>query len=113
MIYLTLHKHHPKITGKSPYGTPRKEQPYGLISSPPRRPRIYLAVRRLSLFRSALFNRPELGRDKKDEESSKIVTSPYNRTAETRFGGRKSENIISSFEGIREDSDSIPQLRLY
>ena len=56
MIYLTLHKHHPKITGKSPYGTPRKEQPYGLILSPPRRPRIYRAVRRLSLFRSALFS---------------------------------------------------------
>ena len=28
------------------------------------------------------------------------------RTAEAVFGGRKSENIISSFEGIREDSDT-------
>ena len=31
------------------------------------------------------------GRDKKDAESSKIVTSPYWRTAEAIFGGRKSE----------------------
>lgn len=41
MIYLTLHKHHPKITGKSPYGTPRKEQPYGLILTP-RAARVYI-----------------------------------------------------------------------
>ena len=54
-----------------------------------------------------------LGRDERDAEASKHDSSPYNRTAETRFGGRKSENIISSFEGIREDSDSIPQIRLY
>ena len=36
------------------------------------------------------FSRPETGRDKKDAESSKIVTSPYKRTAEAIFGGRKS-----------------------
>ena len=30
------------------------------------------------------------GRDKKDAEASKIVTSPYKRTAEAIFGGRKS-----------------------
>ena len=53
------------------------------------------------------------GRDKKDAESSKIVTSPYWRTAEAIFGGRKSENIILSFEGIRKDSDIIQQIRLY
>ncbi len=53
------------------------------------------------------------GRDKKDAESSKIVTSPYKRTAEAIFGGRKSENAISSFEGIRKDSDIIRQIRLY
>ena len=64
-------------------------------------------------FSVCAFSRPEPGRDKKDAESSKIVTSPYKRTAEAVFGGRKSENIISSFEGIREDSDSIPQIRLY
>ena len=112
MIYLTLHKHHPKITGKSPYGTPRKEQPYGLILSPPRR--VYIGrCGGFRFFGLRFFSRPESGRDKKDAESSKIVTSPYKRTAETVFGGRKSENIISSFEGIREDSDSIPQIRLY
>ena len=59
------------------------------------------------------FSRHEPGRDKKDAESSKIVTSPYLRTAEAIFGGRKSENIISPFEGIRKDSDIIPQIRLY
>ena len=53
------------------------------------------------------------GRDKKDAEASKIVTSPYKRTAEAIFGGRKSENVISSFEGIRKDSDIIKQVRLY
>ena len=55
----------------------------------------------------------ETGSDKKDAEASKIVTSPYKRTAEAIFGGRKSENIISSFEGIRKDSDIIKQVRLY
>ena len=30
------------------------------------------------------------GRDKKDAEAPKFVTSPYKRTAETVFGGRKS-----------------------
>ena len=64
-------------------------------------------------FSVCAFSRPESGRDKKDAESSKTASSPYMRTAETRFGGRKSENIISSFEGIREDSDIIPQIRLY
>ena len=64
-------------------------------------------------FSVCAFSRHEPGRDKKDAEASKSVTSPYNCTAEAVFGGRKSENIISSFEGIREDSDSIPQIRLY
>ena len=36
------------------------------------------------------FSRPGSGRDKKDAESSKIASSPYKRTAETVFGGRKS-----------------------
>ena len=36
------------------------------------------------------FSRPETGRGKKDAESSKSVTSPYNCTAEAIFGGRKS-----------------------
>ena len=52
------------------------------------------------------FSRPESGRDKKDAESSKIVTSPYKRTAETIFGGRKSENI-KLLAGIRQDSDPL------
>ena len=55
----------------------------------------------------------ETGSDKKDAEASKIVTSPYKRTAEAIFGGRKSENVISSFEGIRKDSNLIKQVRLY
>ena len=53
------------------------------------------------------------GGDKKDAESSKIVTSAYNCTAEAIFGGRKSENAVSSFEGIRKDSDIIQQIRLH
>ena len=53
------------------------------------------------------------GRDKKDAESSKIVTSPYWRTAEAIFDGRKSENVFLFFEGIRKDSDIIQQIRLY
>ena len=64
-------------------------------------------------FSVCAFSLPESRRDKKDAEALKRASSPYMRTAETRFGGRKSENIISSFEGIREDSDSIPQIRLY
>ena len=93
MIYLTLHKHHPKITGKSPYGTPRKEQPYGLILSPPRR--VYIGrCGAFDFFGLRFFSRPESGRDKKDAESSKIVTSPYKRMAEAVFGGRKSENKL-------------------
>ena len=36
---------------------------------------------------------PASAGDKKDAEASKIVTSPYNCTAEAIFGGRKSENI--------------------
>ena len=40
------------------------------------------------------FSLPEMGRDKKDAESSKTASSPYKRTAETVFGGRKSENIF-------------------
>ena len=55
----------------------------------------------------------ETGRDKKDAEASKIVTSPYKRTAEAIFGGRKSENVFSSFEGLCKDSDIIKQVRLY
>jgi len=53
------------------------------------------------------------GRTKKDAEASKTASSPYRRTAETVFGGSKSENVISPFEGIRKDSDIIPQIRLY
>ena len=68
---------------------------------------------RFRFFGLRFFSRHEPGRDKKDAESSKIVTSPYKRTAEAIFGGRKSENIISPFEGIRKDSDIIPQIRLY
>ena len=56
---------------------------------------------------------PEAVGDKKDAEASKIVTSPYKRTAEAIFGGRKSENVIPSFEGIRKDSDIIPQINLH
>ena len=52
------------------------------------------------------FSRPESGRDKKDAESSKTASSPYKRTAETVFGGRKSENI-KLYAGIRKDSDTI------
>ena len=33
----------------------------------------------------------------------------YKRTSCGEIGRRKSENIISVFEGIREDSDSIPK----
>ena len=36
------------------------------------------------------FSRPGLGRDKKDAEASKTASSPYKRTAETVFGGKKS-----------------------
>ena len=83
MIYLTLHKHHPKITGKSPYGTPRKEQPYGLISSPPRRPRIYRAVRRLSIFSVCAFsadpNRGEIKKMQNRRKSSRRRTSVRQR----------------------------------
>ncbi|PWM72964.1 MAG: hypothetical protein DBX45_07400 [Oscillospiraceae bacterium] len=34
--------------------------------------------------------RIETGRDKKDAEALKTASSPYKRTAETIFGGRKS-----------------------
>ena len=83
MIYLTLHKHHPKITGKSPYGTPRKEQPYGLILSPPRRPRIHRAVRRLSIFSVCAFsadpNRGEIKKMQNRRKSSRRRTSVRQR----------------------------------
>ena len=59
------------------------------------------------------FSRPVAAWDKKDAESSKIVTSPYWRTAEAIFDGRKSENVFLSFEGIRKDSDITQQIRLY
>ena len=83
MIYLTLHKHHPKITGKSPYGTPRKEQPYGLILSPPRRPRIHRAVRRLSIFSVCAFladpPRGEIKKMQNRRKSSRRRTSVRQR----------------------------------
>ena len=83
MIYLTLHKHHPKIKGKSPYGTPRKEQPYGLILSPPRRPRIHRAVRRLSIFSVCAFsadpNRGEIKKMQNRRKSSRRRTSVRQR----------------------------------
>ena len=44
------------------------------------------------------------GIDKKDAEALKTASSPYRRTAETVFGGKKSENVILSFEVIRKDS---------
>ena len=44
--------------------------------------------------------------DKKDAEASKIVTSPYLRTAEAIFGGRKSENV-KSYAGIHKDSNPL------
>ena len=50
------------------------------------------------------------GRDKKDAEASKIVTSPYWRTAEAIFGGRKSENIKLR-AGIRQDSDPLHAIK--
>ena len=68
---------------------------------------------RRSLIGLRFFSLAEAVGDKKDAEASKIVTSPYNCTAEAIFGGRKSENIISSFEGIRKDSDILQQIRLY
>ena len=43
--------------------------------------------------RFALFQHSMRWDSKKDAEASKIVTSPYNCTAEAIFGGRKSENI--------------------
>ena len=61
-------------------------------------------------YRSVLFwARGDSGRDKKDAESSKTASSPYWRTAETVFGGRKSENV-KSYAGIRQDSDSLPAI---
>ena len=60
---------------------------------------------RFRFFGLRFFSRHEPGRDKKDAEPSKIVTSPYLRTAETVFGGRKSENI-KPYAGIRQDSDT-------
>ena len=45
------------------------------------------------------------------QKRRKIVTSPYKRTAEAIFGGRKAKH--HAFEGIRKDSDIIPQIRLY
>ena len=58
-------------------------------------------------YRSVLFwARGDSGRDKKDAESSKTASSPYWRTAETVFGGRKSENI-KLHAGIRKDSNPL------
>ena len=53
----------------------------------------------------------EAGRDKKDAEASKTASSPYWRTAETVFGGRKSENI-KPYAGIRQDSDPIIKIMI-
>ena len=55
------------------------------------------------------FSRAAAGRDKKDAEASKHDSSPYLRTAETGFGGRKSENI-KLHAGIRKDSDTLPAI---
>ena len=68
---------------------------------------------RRNLIGLRFFSLAEAVGDKKDAEASKIVTSPYNCTAEAIFGGRKSENVIPSFEGIRKDSDIIPQINLH
>jgi len=40
------------------------------------------------------FSRPEPGRDKKDAEASKSVTSPYKRTAEAKSGAEKADNLF-------------------
>ena len=50
--------------------------------------------------------RGDSGRDKKNADSSKTASSPYWRTAETVFGGRKSENI-KLHAGIRKDSNPL------
>ena len=63
----------------------------------------------IRFFDLRFFSRPGSGRDKKDAEASKIVTSPYKCTAEAIFGGRKSENI-KPYAGIRQDSDSSPAI---
>ena len=44
----------------------------------------------IRFFDLRFFSLSEPGIDKKDAEASKIVTSPYNCTAEAIFGGRKS-----------------------
>ena len=64
---------------------------------------------RFRFFGLRFFSRHEPGRDKKDAESSKHDSSPYKRTAETGFGGRKSENI-KLHAGIRQDSDTLPAI---
>ena len=64
----------------------------------------------IRFFGLRFFSRYESGRDKKDAESSKIVTSPYKRTAEAIFGGRKSENIKLR-AGIRQDSDPLHAIK--
>ena len=54
---------------------------------------IYRRLIRSACFRFFVpddFSLPEPGRDKKDAEASKHDSSPYKRTAETGFGGRKS-----------------------
>ena len=50
-----------------------------------------------------------MGKDERDAEASKHDSSPYKRTAETGFGGRKSENI-KLHAGIRKDSDPLSAL---
>ena len=49
-----------------------------------------LIIALIRFFGLRFFSLTEKGRDKKDAEASKIVTSPYKRTAEAIFGGRKS-----------------------
>ena len=51
-----------------------------------------------------------LGRDKKDAESSKYDSSPYKRTAEAIFGGRKSENIKNSKQESVKDSNPLSDI---
>ena len=49
-----------------------------------------LIIALIRFFDLRFFSLHEKGRDKKDAEASKHDSSPYWRTAETGFGGRKS-----------------------
>ena len=59
-----------------------------------------------SLFRSALFCGSQVGSSKKMQNRRISVSSPYNRTAETDFGERKSE--YGKTQEIRERISCLP-----